>query len=252
MAKAAAVIVGVGDRQGIGASVACLAARHDLHVFIAGRTPAKLDTIVAEIEDEGGAATAVALDSTSADDIERLFAAVDEAGQSPSLVVYNTGRNIPTPFLESQPDDEDGHWRRCVYGAFLVSQQALRRQLARPGSEGHRGTILFTGASASLRGKPMFAGFSAAKAGLRAMAQSMAREFSPQGIHVGHVVIDGMVNGAIVKGLGGGLGKFALGRKGPDGALIPDEVAKQFLMLHEQPRSAWTHELDLRPYKEVF
>lgn len=252
MAKAAAVIVGVGDRQGIGAAVACLAAQLDLHVFIAGRTEAKLESLMVEIAQHGGTATAVVLDSTSAADIERLFATVDKTGLVPSLVVYNTGRNIPAPFLESQPADEYGHWRRCVYGAFLVSQQALRRQLAQPKSIEHRGTILFTGASASLRGKPMFAGFSAAKAALRAMAQSMAREFGPQGIHVGHVVIDGVVNGAIVRGLGGGMGKFLLSGKGTDGALIPDEVAKQFLMLHQQPRSAWTHELDLRPSKEAF
>lgn len=252
MAKAAAIIVGVGDRQGIGASVACLAAQHDLYVFIAGRTQAKLEALMVEIAQHGGTATAVVLDSTSPADIERLFAEVDKTGLVPSLVVYNTGRNIPAPFLESQPADEYGHWRRCVYGAFLVSQQALRRQLAQPASVGHRGTILFTGASASLRGKPMFAGFSAAKAALRAMAQSMAREFGPQGIHVGHVVIDGVVDGAIVRSLGGGVGKFVLRRKGTDGALIPDEVAKQFLMLHEQPRSAWTHELDLRPYTEAF
>ena len=98
----------------------------------------------------------------------------------------------------------------------------------------------------------MFAGFSAAKAGLRAMAQSMAREFGPQGVHISHVLIDGIVNGAIVQQLGLGLGKFMLNRKGVDGGLVPDEIAKAFWMLHQQPANAWTHELDLRPFKESF
>jgi len=252
MTKSAAVIVGVGERQGIGGAVACLAAANGLHVFVGGRTQAKLDAIVSEIQRDGGKATAVVLDCTKPADIDRLFSIVDKSGLPLSLIVYNTGRNIPAPFLESNRALEDGHWRRCVYGAFLVSQHAIRRQLHNPQDTAGRGSILFTGASASLRGKPLFAGFSAAKAALRAMAQSIAREFGPQGIHVAHVVIDGLVDGAIVRSFGAGLGQLALGRKGSGGALLPDEVAKSFWMLHQQPRTAWTHELDLRPYKESF
>lgn len=252
MATEAAIIVGVGERNGIGAAVACLAAANGLHVFVGGRTQAKLDIIVSHIQREGGKATAVVLDCTQIADIDRLFNIVDNSGLPLSLVVYNTGRNIPAPFLESDRELEEGHWRRCVYGAFLVSQGAIRRQLNNPLKVAGRGSILFTGASASLRGKPLFTGFSAAKAGLRAMAQSMAREFGPQGIHVGHVVIDGLVDGNIVRSFGAGIGQLALGRKGSGGALIPDEIAKSFWMLHQQPRTAWSHELDLRPYKESF
>lgn len=249
---AAAVVIGVGARQGIGAAVAVRAAAQGMQVFVAGRTQEKLDAIVADIEAAGGSATAVVTDSTRAEDIDHLFQQVADAGFPLRLTVYNTGRNIPAPFMESDERLFHGHWKRCVLGAMLSGQAAIRQMLKQGEIDGQRGTIIYTGASASLRGKPLFAGFASAKAGLRAMAQSMAREFGPQGIHVGHIVIDGIVEGDIVRSVGGGLGKLMLRNKGEDGALLPDEVAKAFWMLHRQPRSAWTHELDLRPHGEPF
>lgn len=253
-AATSAVIIGVGARQGMGAAIAVKAASEGLHVFVAGRTQEKLQHIAEIIEAEGGHATAVVTDSTKADDIENLFKQVDVVGKRLSLVVYNTGRNIPAPFLESDERLFRGHWQRCVLGPTLTGQQAIPRMLNQEaGAEGvHKGTIIFTGASASMRGKPLFAGFASAKAGQRALAQSMAREFGPQGIHVAHVVIDGVVDGEIVRSFGGGLGKLLLRNKGEGGSLQPDEVAKSFWMLYSQQPSAWTQELDLRPFKESF
>lgn len=116
----------------------------------------------------------------------------------------------------------------------------------------NQGTLLFTGASASLRGKPLFGAFAAAKAGLRAFAQAMAREFGPQGIHVAHVVIDGVVDGDKVNQFGWGLGSAYRMAKGSDGSLDPEAIAESYWQLHRQPRCAWTQELDLRPFKEKF
>ena len=245
-----AVVVGVGARQGLGAAVAVKAAKEGLHVFIAGRTQAKLQVIVDEITANGGRATAVVSDSTKAADITALFELIKASGMTLDLVVYNTGRNIPAPFLESDERLFAGHWQRCVLGPTLVSQAAIPLMLKQPGP--HKGSIIFTGASASMRGKPLFAGFASAKAGQRALAQSMAREFSPQGIHIAHIIIDGVVEGDIVRSFGGGLGKLILKNKGKDGGLLPDEVAKNFWAVHAQPTSAWTQEMDLRPYKEPF
>lgn len=250
MTQACAVVIGVGARAGLGAAVAVKAAAEGLHVFIAGRTREKLDRIVDEIRTAGGEATAVVTDSTQAVDMTALFGQVVASAKPLSLVVYNTGRNIPAPFLDSDERLFQGHWRRCVLGPTLAGQAAIPLMLKNTGL--HKGSILFTGASASMRGKPLFAGFAAAKAAQRALAQSMAREFGPQGIHVAHVVIDGVVDGDIVRSFGGGLGKLLLRNKGKGGSLLPDEVAKSFWQLHQQQPSAWTQELDLRPYKEKF
>lgn len=252
MSQACALIVGVGDRQGIGAAISVLAASHNLHVYMVGRTPNKLDPLIKEIQAAGGAATALLADCTKPDDMEAVFATLRDSGQALRFVVYNTGRNVPAPFMQSDVDLLDDHFKRGAYGGMLVGQGALRLMIEQAAPDGHRGTIIYTGASAAMRGKPMFAGFSAAKAGLRAMVQSMTREFGPQGVHIAHVLIDGVVDGAIVKELDGGIGRFLLNRKGKDGALDPDEIAKSFWMLHEQNRSAWSHELDLRPWKESF
>ncbi len=245
-----AVIIGVGARQGIGGAMAAKAAREGMHVFLAGRTQQKLQRIVDEIKADGGQATAVVTDSTQAKDIQALFQQVDATGAPPHLLVYNTGRNIPAPFLESDERLFVGHWRRCVLGPTLAGQAAIPRMLKQDGL--HKGSILLTGASASMRGKPLFGGFASAKAGQRALAQAMAREFGPQGIHVAHIVIDGMVSGEIVRSFGGGVGRWLLRNKGEDGALLPDAVVDSYWAVHQQAPSAWTQELDLRPHRERF
>ncbi len=247
-----AVIVGVGARAGIGAAIAEHAAGEGLHVYLAGRTQQKLDAVADAIRQAGGTATPVICDSTQERDVQALFAQVADSGAALRLVVYNVGRNIPAPFLQSDAQLIEGHWRRCVLGGLLVGQAAVRLMLEQEPLNGQLGTVLYTGASASMRGKPMFAAFAAAKAGLRNLAQSMARELGPQGIHVAHVVIDGVVDGEIVRSFGGGVGRLLLNRKGADGSLQPSEVAENFWAVHQQHRSAWSHELDLRPYRESF
>lgn len=249
--QGSAVILGAGARVGTGAAVSVLAAKNGLHVFIVGRTQAKLDKLVAEIQNDGGQATAVVADCTDPDDINRVFKQIAGHGQPLRFAVHNMAApNLPTEFLNTDTEFFETHWRRATFGGFLVGQAVVRQMLKQDGD--HKGTLIFTGASGSLRGKAKFAAFASAKAGLRAMAQSIAREFGPQGIHVGHVVIDGIIDGQFVRDAGGNLAKMWIKSKGEDGALNPDEIAKAFWMLHEQQRSAWTHELDLRPFKEDF
>ncbi len=234
---------------GVGAAVSVLAASHGLHVFVVGRTQSKLDKIVEEIEAGGGAATAVVADCTDADEIQAVFEQIAASGQPLCFAVHNMAApNMPTEFLKTDIEFFETHWRRATFGGFLAAQAVVKQMMKQKGM--HRGTLIFTGASGSLRGKAKFSAFAAAKAGLRAMAQSIAREFGPEGIHVGHVIIDGIIDGQFVRDAGGNLANMWIKSKGKDGSLKPDEIAKAYWMLHEQERSAWTHELDLRPYNE--
>lgn len=247
-AKGCAVVVGAGSRQGIGGALCARFAAAGMHVYAAGRSPDKLEPLVAEIVKAGGAATAVTADATKAAEVRALFERVAADGRVPDLVAFNAAeRNLPKPFLEMTPEFVEQMWRAGCFGGFLVGQEALRRMLPQK-----CGTLIFTGATASLRGRAKFGGFASAKAALRNLVQAMAREFGPQGIHVAHVVIDGVVDGARASEFGFGLGKAYLMTRGEDGALHPDAIAEQYWQLHQQHRSAWTHELDLRPYKESF
>lgn len=244
-----AVILGAGARQGIGGAVSVLAASHGLHVFVVGRTQSKLDALVAEIQDTGGSATGLVADCTQAEDIETVFAQIKVSGMPLRFAVHNMAApNLPTPFLQTDVEFYETHWRRSTFSGFLAGQAVVKQMLEQDGP--HRGTLIFTGASGSLRGKDKFSAFASAKAGLRAMAQSIAREFGPQGIHVGHVVIDGVIDGQFVRDAAGQMAEDWLASKGEQGSLKPDQIVKAFWMLHEQDISAWTHELDLRPYKE--
>ena len=262
MKKDIALVVGAGDRNGIGAAVAVKAAQEGMHAVLAGRTQSKLDVSVQEIESRGGSASTVLADCTTEQGVADIFAAVDALGGHLRFVVYNTGRNMPAPFLEHTPRIIDDHWQRCVFGGTLVGQQAIRRMRTNPEQntpknvenntiQPHRGTLIYTGASASLRGKPLFAGFSAAKAGIRAMAQSMADEFAPEGIHVASVIVDGIVNGALVRSVSS-LAGLLIKQKGEDGALLPDEVAQAYWSIHHRYPSSQIRELDVRPFKESF
>ena len=235
------LVVGAGAISGIGGAIARLFASRGYHLVVAGRTHSKLTDIVDCIASEGGSAEAVVADVTSQDDQSTLFEVVDARAYPLAAVVYNAGSNLPIKFSELTPNQFNEFWRIGCYGAFLTARLALPIL----SSQG-RGSLFFTGASASLRGRPNFAHFAVAKAGLRNLAQALAREYGPQGVHVAHVIIDGVVNGDIVRG------RFAdyLESLGDDGALDPDAIAEAFWALHTQPASAWTHELDLRPYKE--
>jgi NAD(P)-dependent dehydrogenase (short-subunit alcohol dehydrogenase family) len=243
MSERVVIVVGVGAEAGLGARLCKRFGREGLHVVVAGRTAERIEGVAAGIRNAGGAATAVATDTTREADVLRLFERADAiAPGALEVVIFNAGNNAMANFVELEAAFFEETWRVACFGGFLVGREAARRMTAQ-----QRGTVLFTGASASLRGRPAFAAFASAKAGLRAVAQSMARAFGPQGVHVAHVVIDGGIAGERLM-------RFAelVRAKGEDGLLDLDAIADTYWMLHQQHRTAWTHELDLRPFKESF
>jgi NAD(P)-dependent dehydrogenase (short-subunit alcohol dehydrogenase family) len=246
MTKATAIVVGVGAEQGLGAALCRRFAEGGHHVLVAGRSPEKVKTVTAAISAAGGSAEAVTADTTREDDVIHLF----DRGMAPGsgfapvdLVAYNAGNNQRVDFRELTADTFEEFWRVGCFGGFLVGREAARRLVPLG-----RGSVIFTGASGSLRGKPGFAHFASAKAGLRAVAQSMAREYGPHGIHVAHVVIDGGIAGDRLLSRNPRL----LEERGEDGLLGIYAIAEAYWQIHRQPRSAWTHEIDLRPFKESF
>ncbi len=246
MARPTALVVGVGAEQGLGAALCRRFAAEGHHVLLAGRTAPKLDRVVRSLVAAGGSAEAVVADVTGEADVVRLFdrALSPGPGLDPvDLVVFNAGDNRRVGLRELDAALFEALWRVGCFAGFLVGREAARR-LAPLG----RGTVIFTGATASLRGGNGFAGFAAAKAGLRMVAQGMAREFGPQGLHVAHVVIDGGIDGERLRGTFPERAAAA----GEDGLLQPDAVVEAYWRLHRQHRSAWTHELDLRPFREPF
>ena len=246
MSMPTAVVIGVGATRGLGGALCRRFARGGHHVLVAGRTAARIEAVVAEIVNGGGSAEAVVTDTTVEADVERLFdrAMAPGAGREPAdLVAFNAGNNQRIDFRELEAAQFEAFWRVGCYAGFLVGREAARRLVPLG-----RGTVLFTGASASLRGKPDFAHFAAAKAGLRAIAQSMARAYGPQGIHVAHVVIDGGIDGERLRAFAPSM----VERLGEDGLLDPDAIAETYWQLYCQPKSTWALEIDLRPFKEVF
>ncbi len=246
MGRPTAIVVGVGAEQGLGAAVCRRAAREGHHVFVAGRTASKIDQVVATIRAAGGSAEAVVTDTTVEADVIALFdhaMAARDGFDAPDLVVYNAGNNRMLDFRELSAESFEDYWRVGCFGGFLVGREAARRLVPLG-----RGTVIFTGASGSLRGKPGFAHFAAAKAGLRMISQSMAREYGPLGIHVAHVVIDGGIDGERLRTRAPDMVKA----RGEDGLLAVDAIAETYWHLHCQPRSAWAQEIDLRPFKETF
>ncbi|TCI00599.1 SDR family NAD(P)-dependent oxidoreductase [Roseococcus sp. SYP-B2431] len=234
-----AIIVGVGAEHGLGAAVARRFAREGHRVILAGRTMDKLATVVAGIEAAGGSAEAVVADAADSVQVGRLF----DRAQNPGAVVFNAGVNIRAAFREISVETFEEAWRTNTLGGFVVGREAARRMVPQG-----RGTLIFTGATASLRGAAHFAAFAAAKAGLRVLAQSAARELGPLGLHVAHVVIDGGIDGERLRARHPERAAAA----GEDGLLNIDAIAEAYWQLHCQHRSAWTLELDLRPYKEPF
>jgi NAD(P)-dependent dehydrogenase (short-subunit alcohol dehydrogenase family) len=246
MTVATAIVVGVGAERGLGAALCRRFAMEGYHVLVAGRTSSKIEQVVRTIVTAGGSSEPILADTTSEQDVARLFdrAMAPGPGRSPAdLIVYNAGNNRKLDFRETSAEMFEDFWRVGCLGGFLVGRETARRLVPLG-----RGTLIFTGASASLRGKPGFAHFAAAKAGLRAIAQSMAREYGPHGLHVAHVVIDGGIDGERLRRR---LPR-SVEERGEDGLLAIDAIAEAYWRLHRQPRSAWTHEIDLRPFKESF
>lgn len=236
------LVVGVGASRGLGAAIARRFARAGHPVAIAGRNAEKLKATGAELEASGARIAIVVGDGSKAEDARRFVAAA-QALAPLSVVVHNAGSNMPAPFLKVSEERFESHWREHTLGGFHTAQAALPVLL-----EQGAGTIIFSGASGSLRGKANFAPFAAAKAGLRALSQSLAREFGPQNIHVAHVVIDGGIEGERLLTFMPQLKE----QRGPDGMLDIDAIADNYFVLHNQHRSAWTQELDLRPWAESF
>lgn len=225
-----ALIVGVGS--GVSASLARLFNKVGIKVALAARRAANL----ADLAKETGA-LALGCDATDRTQVSSLFAELDKGFGAPDVVVYNASYRTRGPFVELEPAEVEKSIAVTAYGGFLVAQEAVKRMLPR----GH-GAILFTGASASVKGYAQSAPFAMGKFALRGLAQSMARELSPQGIHVGHVVIDGGVRSQ----------SRPVPSDKPDSLLDPDAIAQAYLDLLRQPRSAWAWEIELRPWVEKF
>lgn len=235
-------VVGVGASAGLGAAIARRFAAGGLTTVVTGRTRAQLDTVAAEIEAVGGRAVAAPGDVTQEADLIAIRDGIEAQGPL-EAAIFNAGNNRWKPTLEMETEFFEEIWRVGCLGGFIFGREAARPMVARG-----RGSLLFTGASASLRGKPQFTAFAAAKAALRSVSQSMAREFGPKGVHVAHVVVDGAIDGDRINTRLPELAK----QKGPDGLLKIDAIAEAFWFLHSQQRSAWTQELDLRPFSENF
>lgn len=230
-----ALIVGAGPGLGyaLGRRFACA----EMHVALAARQAERLNTLAIECSGTLHHGRAYPCDATCEADVLALFEAVARELGEPDLVVYNAGAFVARSLLETSTAEFEASWRVGCLGGFLVGREAARRMLAKPQPQG---TILFTGATASLRGSAGFHNLAVGKFGLRALAQSMARELQPHGIHVAHVIIDGRIRPPTVAA------------DTSDTLLDANAIADTYYRLHCQPRSAWTHEVDLRPWVEKF
>lgn len=241
--NASVAIVGAGDF--IGAAIARRFAAEGYKVHGGRRQGDKLAELTAEIEAAGGSFTAHSLDARREEEVVD-FLDIVEASAPLEVVIFNVGANVNFPILDTSERVFRKVWEMACYAGFLTGREAARRMLVHG-----QGSIFFTGATASLRGGKGYAAFASAKAGLRAMAQSMARELAPQNIHVAHLVIDAGVDTAWVRqriaGANGGEADLP-----PDTLMNPASIAETYWQLHRQPRDAWTHELDLRPYGETW
>jgi len=235
----AALVVGAGD--GTGAAIARRFARARHPTCVARRDGDRLAGLLARIDAEGGTGHGYAVDATRESEVIGLFDRVEKDAGPLEVVVYNAAIGAVSDIAELSAEVFRSVWEVDCFGAFLVGREAARRMLPQ-----ERGTIFFTGATSALRGKGRFAAFAAAKHGQRALAQSMARELAPRGIHVAHVVIDGPIDGRFVRETFPDLVKA----RPDDGLLAPDDIAESYYALHQQPRSAWTFEIDLRPWVE--
>jgi NAD(P)-dependent dehydrogenase (short-subunit alcohol dehydrogenase family) len=243
--NASVALVGAGDF--IGSAIAKRFAAEGYLVVAGRRNANKLAPLVSAIEADGGRCIGRALDARSEEEITAFIAAA-EAAAPIEVCIFNPGANVNFPILDTTERVFRKVWEMACYGGFLTGREAARVMLPRK-----RGSMFFTGATASLRGGKGYAAFASAKAGLRAVAQSMARELGPQGIHVAHLVIDAGVDTAFVhERIKAARGEEALKNLPPDTLMNPTSVANAYWALHQQSRDGWTFELDLRPYAETW
>jgi NAD(P)-dependent dehydrogenase (short-subunit alcohol dehydrogenase family) len=235
-------IAGVGASAGLGAALARRFSSEGLTVAVTGRSRDRLDALVDEIRSAGGHAIALPGDVTSESDLAAVTRQLAETGTL-EAAIFNAAGATRAPTLELTADQFEAAWRVTTFGGFLFARAALQLLL----ESGH-GSLLFTGATASLRGRPPFAAFASAKAGLRSLTQSLAREFGPRNIHVAHVVVDGGIDGERLRTAS----PQRVAERGADGLLNPADIADAYWHLHQQGRSAWSQEIDLRPFNEAF
>ena len=238
-----ALIIGCGDDTG--AAIARAFAREGLHVCLSRRPrhADKLETLATDIRADGGQATPCPVDARDEEALTALFKNIETNIGPLDVVVFNIGANVHFPIVETTSRVFRKVWEMATFAGFLTGREAAKYMLPR----GH-GTIIFTGATASLRGSSGFSAFASAKFALRALAQSMARELGSKNIHVAHIVIDGAIDTNFIRDI---LPDVDAKRE-QDAILNPDHLAANYVMLHNQPRTAWTHELDLRPWSEKF
>ncbi|MGE4616233.1 MAG: SDR family NAD(P)-dependent oxidoreductase [Gammaproteobacteria bacterium] len=231
-----AVVMGVGPDQGMGAQLCRRFASFGLHVFVAGRTQAKLDAVAENIRADGGEATPVAADATDEAAVVTLFEHAAAQGRI-ECAIYNAGNNTPGPIEGMSAEFFEQSWRICCFGGFLFGREAIKHMKPAGG-----GTILFTGASASLRGRPNFGAFNSSKAALRTLAQAMAKEYGADHIHVGHVVIDGAIDGEKIRNR---FPEYAE-KLGEAGLVDIGAIVDAYEYLYRQPTGGWSFEVDVR------
>ena len=236
-----AVVIGAGDATG--SAIARRFAREGFTLVTTRRQRDALQPLIEDIEREGGHVHAFGCDARQEHAMAELFQHVEGQIGEIAVVVFNIGANVRFSITETTERVYRKVWEMGALAGFLTGREAAKAMLPR-----ERGTIIFTGATASVRGGTGFAAFSGAKFALRALAQSMARELGPQGIHVAHAIIDGAIDTDFIRE--NFPDRYALMEK--DGILNPDHIAEQYWQLHSQPRDCWTHELDLRPWMETF
>jgi NAD(P)-dependent dehydrogenase (short-subunit alcohol dehydrogenase family) len=236
-----ALIVGAGDATG--GAIARRFARGGYTVCATRRSLDKLQPLLDQIQAEGGKALGFASDARKEEEVVALVEQIESTVGPIEVMVFNIGANVPSSILDETARKYFKIWEMACLSGFLNGREVARRMVKR-----EQGTIIFTGATASLRGSANFAAFAGAKHALRALAQSMARELGPRGIHVAHSIIDGAIDTEFIRE--NFPERYAL--KDKDGILNPDHIADAYWMLHQQPRDAWTHELDLRPWIEKF
>ena len=231
-----AIVIGVGPDRGLGAQLCKRFAGEGLKVIVAGRTSSAIEAIANDIASSGGEAVPVVADATSEADIVALL---NSAGPELDLAIYNAGNNTPGRIIEMDASYFEQSWRVVCFGGFLFGREAVRHMLPRKS-----GTLLFTGASASLRGRSGYGAFNSAKAGLRALAQAMAKEYAADGIHVGHVVVDGAIAGEKI------FQRFPDAASREDGLVSIEGIVEAFAFLYKQPQRGWSFEVDVRTFKE--
>jgi NAD(P)-dependent dehydrogenase (short-subunit alcohol dehydrogenase family) len=239
--KRAILVIGAGDATG--GAVARRFAREGYIACVTRRSADKLEPLVARIRAEGGEAHAFGSDAREEDQMVALVQKIEAEIAPIEVAVFNVGGNVRFPITETTSRVYRKVWEMACFGGFLMGREVAKVMLPRG-----RGTIIFTGATASLRGRDGFAAFAGAKHALRALAQSMARELWPKGIHVAHPVIDGAIETDFIRAQFPE--RYAL--KAQQGILSPDSIADAYWQIHQQPRDAWVHELDLRPWMETW